>query len=74
MSIVVKFWNLSPRDEFGGKSPQQKEEEELMGPREKELIEGTGIFTIEEFWIPPVGKILINRLVEYFVQKGRISK
>jgi len=46
----------------------------VIKTQEKELIEGTGIFTIDEFWIPPVGKILINRLVEYFIQKGRISK
>jgi hypothetical protein len=31
------FWNLSSRDEFGGKSAQQKAEE-MRGPRERELI------------------------------------
>ena len=34
--LFSSFWNLSPRDEFGGKSPQQKEEE--VGPKERELI------------------------------------
>lgn len=31
------FWNLSPRDEFGGKSPEEKTKEG-MGPKEKQLI------------------------------------
>jgi hypothetical protein len=31
------FWNLSSRDEFSGRSPQQKTEE-MRGPRERELI------------------------------------
>ena len=33
--LFSSFWNLSPRDEFGGKSPKQKEEE--VGPKEREL-------------------------------------
>jgi len=31
------FWNLSSRDEFGGKSPREKAEE-MRGPQERELI------------------------------------
>jgi len=31
------FWNLSSREEFGGKSPEEKIKE-VMGPKEKELV------------------------------------
>ena len=34
--LFIEFWNLSPRDEFQGKSPQEIEPRE-MGPREREL-------------------------------------
>ncbi len=35
--IFMDFWNLSSRDEFQGKSPQDVNEQS-MGPRERELI------------------------------------
>jgi len=34
--LFMDFWNLSPRDEFGGKSPQEINEQGI-GPREREL-------------------------------------
>lgn len=34
--IFMDFWNLSPRDEFQGKSPQEINEQNI-GPKEKEL-------------------------------------
>ena len=39
----------------------------------EEIVEGMGIFTIEKFWITPSGRRLINRLIEYFIEKGRIK-
>jgi len=45
----------------------------IIKTEEKEIIEETGIFTIEKFWITPVGKRLINRLIEYFIEKGKIK-
>ena len=39
----------------------------------KEIIKEMGIFTIEKFWITPSGRRLINRLIEYFIEKGRIK-
>ncbi|MFQ6052160.1 MAG: hypothetical protein ACE5K4_10770 [Candidatus Hydrothermarchaeota archaeon] len=38
----------------------------------REIIEGAGVFTIEKFWVTPSGKRLINRLIQYFIQKGKI--
>ncbi|MCK5767338.1 MAG: hypothetical protein KAH35_03050 [Candidatus Atribacteria bacterium] len=34
--LFINFWNLSPRDEFQGKSPQEINPQE-MGPQEREL-------------------------------------
>ncbi|MEA1964240.1 MAG: hypothetical protein U9O41_03825 [Candidatus Aerophobetes bacterium] len=45
----------------------------IIKTEEEEIIEGTGISTIEKFWIAPAGKRLINRLIEYFIQKGKIK-
>lgn len=39
----------------------------------KEIVEGMGIFSIKKFWITPIGRKLINRLIEYFIEKGRIK-
>lgn len=38
-----------------------------------EIVEGMGIFSIKRFWITPVGRKLINRLIEYFIEKGKIK-
>jgi len=36
--VFMNFWNLSPRDEFQGKSPlEQEKNTQEMGPREREL-------------------------------------
>jgi len=45
----------------------------IIKTQEREIIEGTGIYIIEEFWITPAGKRLIARLIKYFVQKGKIK-
>ena len=39
----------------------------------EEIVEGMGIFSIKKFWITPIGRKLINRLIEYFIEKGRIK-
>lgn len=39
----------------------------------EEIVEGMGIFSIKKFWITPIGRKLINRLIEYFIKKGRIK-
>jgi len=39
----------------------------------KEIVEGMGIFSIKKFWITPAGRKLTNRLIEYFIEKGRIK-
>jgi len=44
----------------------------VIKTREREIIKGAGIYTIEEFWITPAGERLIARLIRYFVQKGKI--
>jgi len=45
----------------------------IIKTEEEEMIEGTEIYTIEKFWITPAGKRLINRLIEYFIKKGKIK-
>jgi len=39
----------------------------------EEIVEGMGIFSIKKFWITPIGRKLINRLIEYFIEEGRIK-
>lgn len=43
----------------------------IIKTEEKEIMEGIGEFIIEKFWVTPAGRRLINRMMEYFVEKGR---
>ena len=43
----------------------------IIKAEEEEIMEGIEEFTIEKFWVTPAGRRLINRMMEYFVEKGR---
>jgi len=45
----------------------------VITTQEKELIPGIGMGRIKKFWIPPKGKNLINRLIDYYVKIGKIQ-
>ncbi len=45
----------------------------IIKTKEKEIVEGMGEFIIEKFWVTPAGRRLINRMIEYFIEKGRIK-
>jgi hypothetical protein len=39
----------------------------------QEIVEGMRIFSIKRFWITPNGRKLINRLIEYLIEIGKIK-
>ena len=43
----------------------------IIKTEEEEIMEGIVEFAIEKFWVTPAGRRLINRMMEYFVEKGR---
>lgn len=43
----------------------------IIKTEEEEIIEGIEEFAIEKFWVTPAGRRLINRMMDYFVEKGR---
>jgi len=45
----------------------------VITTQEKELIPGIGMGRIKKFWIPPKGKKLINKLIDYYVKIGKIQ-
>jgi len=44
----------------------------IIKTQEKEILD-TGVYIIKEFWVTITGKRLIVRLIEYFIQKGKIK-
>lgn len=43
----------------------------IIKTEEEEIVEGIEEFAIEKFWVTPAGRRLINRMMDYFVEKGR---
>lgn len=45
----------------------------IIKSEEKEIMEGIEESAIEKFWVTPAGRRLINRMMDYFVEKGRMK-
>lgn len=45
----------------------------VIGTEEEAIIENSGIFAINKFWVTPAGKKLINRMIIHFIRNGRIQ-
>jgi len=45
----------------------------IIKTQEREVIKDTGISIIKKFWVTPAGERLIDRMMVYFIQKGKIK-